>query len=189
MSEETNEDILMNQMMKIREMLDARQFSNHEAQAMKDAMVALIDTFAGKELPVISIGGAHLTLRPGLSGHNAVIGGHYQQRGREIAPGVIVFDPNEQKNPVYDESIGSPIHGYASSNGGHFEAEGVSISPAPIGPQALIDVEAGVAASPQNPRGIVPRPGSLMQAAQVGGDGVGAKIPAPSDTRVEISKP
>lgn len=144
MSNELTPEEMFKQLGQIVQILETRQFANHESNTMKDALCCAIRTMAGQKLHQMSIGGAIVGVQPSPQGQGMVIGNQYHQGGEEISPGCVVFDPNKtgQSQPA-----GSMIHGHA-----------------------LIDVSAAMAHSPSNPGGAVAAPGSLMAAAQSGGD-------------------
>ena len=142
-------------------------FANHEVIMCKDAILALISIVAGEELPDVNVG--FQNEKPYNAVNETVIGGQRVTGGREVAPGVVMYDPIPQpENPA------------VGADGG-----------------ALIDVAAGLRAMPNMPppmhvpgnnpelidvQGAMPKPlpGSLMDTAQ---RGESLQPPSPAEHR------
>lgn len=175
--QDITQDKMFQQLAIIKSRLEGFPFANHEAVMLRDCLLGLIRTIVGDDLPVTLGGGAIAGhFQDGQNGEVMSVAGRAYTGGAEIAPGVMMYPP---QNPA-------PVGGHQSpqlqQHQQHYPPNHQVPQQPPVAQQpALIDVEAGMAAlgqvmgapAPGLPQ---PLPGSLMDQA-LRGEQAGAPVP------------
>ncbi len=166
----------------IHQRLQTMPHANHEAQALNDLLRMLIQTLYGEVLDLSHqvVGGGHIL----ADGANVPVYTQGQRQGREIAPGVIEYNPHTQRAGGMTHQtipgVPQPQHTPIGQAGALIDVAAQLGQASGNGLGAPAPAAAAAAAAAAAPGGVQPVPGSLMYAALHGRDvGPGAENVAP----------
>jgi hypothetical protein len=182
MSEEkkTTAEQTFKQLAAIKARLETYPMHEHQAVCLRDCMLLLIRTFAGEQVPELtlsSIGGGTMEAQGEVGQPSVNIGGELRKGGVEIAPGVVQYPAAGAAVTMDVEASEREL----SKSLAHTKAPPPDM-PKPVAGSLM--AQAMEAESENAPEPTIP--GEASAVAQITGNSP-AGIPSPSDTTVEIT--
>lgn len=183
--DEITTEEMFGQLAVIKSRLETYPLSNHEVICLKDCMLLLIRTFAGEKIPELQLArvGGGVMESGQQNGASEYIGGEMRLGGVEIAPGVMQYPPAGEAATMDVEANQRELNASLK----------VTKAPPPDMPkpvpgslmaQAMANEgKANVPKSQKLSQGEQAAVAEIQEQAQSAPQG----IPAPSDTRVEIT--
>lgn len=193
MSEEEEEDMTRDetfqQLVVIKERLDTYPFATHENICLKDCLLLLLRTIAGEkisELQLAQVGGGTMEGAE-QNGNSEVIGGVLRGGGVEIAPGVMQY-PAMQAVPTMDvEATTRELKQSLAPSRAPLPLDMPKPAKGSLMAQALLNEGEEIIETEFEPKELSSGEQSALAQIQEHSENAPVGVPAPSDTRVEIT--